>query len=78
MNPFDNCPNPFIELDLSKEELVEAYNFFQGVDLESQMLVADALDAKYSLMELINIRRTISQNTVRSNYRNTTKTIHHE
>ena len=53
---FDNAHNPFIELNLSKEELVEAYNFFQGVDLESQMLVADALDAKYSLMEVINIR----------------------
>jgi hypothetical protein len=54
MNPFDNCPNPFIELDLSKDELVEAYNLFQGVDPESQQLVIQALDAKYSLMELIS------------------------
>ena len=26
MNPFDNSPNPFIELDLSKAELVLTQN----------------------------------------------------
>lgn len=49
MNPFDNSPNPFIELDLCKQELAEAYEFFAGVDPEGQALVAEALDRKYRL-----------------------------
>lgn len=49
MSPFDNSPNPFIELDLCKQELAEAYEFFAGVDPEGQALVAEALDRKYWL-----------------------------
>jgi hypothetical protein len=51
---FDNSPNPFVELDLNKEELVEAYGFFADVDPEAQSLVISAMDMKYSLMELVN------------------------
>jgi|TARA_R110002126_G_scaffold29059_4_gene96476 hypothetical protein len=50
--PFDNADNPFLQLNMSKVELIEAYSFFNGVDTESQLLIVDALDAKYTLGEL--------------------------
>jgi len=49
MSAFDNSPNPFIELDLCKQELAEAYEFFAGADPEAQALVIEALDKKYRL-----------------------------
>lgn len=49
MSAFDNSPNPFIELDLCKQELAEAYEFFAGADPEGQALVIEALDKKYRL-----------------------------
>jgi len=52
---FDGHPNPFIQLNLSKDELAEAYAFFHGVDSEGQLLVIEALDRKYSVLDLINI-----------------------
>lgn len=50
MSAFDNSPNPFIELDLCKQELIEAYEFFSGVDPHGQALVIEALDRKYRLL----------------------------
>ena len=50
---FDESTNPFIDLDLSYPELVEAYIFFDDCDPDAQRMVADALDKKYSLRHLI-------------------------
>ena len=52
MRIYDNTPNPFIELDLCKDELVEAYGMFAGHDPEAQQLIIEALDRKYSVEEL--------------------------
>jgi hypothetical protein len=52
MKIYDNTPNPFIELDLNKDELVEAYGMFAGYDREAQDLIIEALDRKYSVEEL--------------------------
>lgn len=52
MRIYDNTPNPFIKLDLCKDELVEAYSLFAGVDPEAQDLIIEALDRKYSVEEL--------------------------
>ena len=50
--PFDNSANPFIDLDLCKDELVEAYAFFADADPVAQRMVIEALDRKYSVEEL--------------------------
>lgn len=52
MRIYDNTPNPFVELDLNKDELVEAYGLFAGCDPEAQELIIEALDRKYSVEEL--------------------------
>ena len=52
MRIYDNTPNPFVELDLCKDELVEAYAFFADADPEAQDLIIEALDRKYSVEEL--------------------------
>ena len=44
--------NPFIINGLDKEELVEAYIFFAGIDIEAQEMVIEAIDRKYSIEEL--------------------------
>lgn len=44
--------NPFIVNDLNKEELVDAYCFFAGIDIEAQEMVIEAIDRKYSIEEL--------------------------
>jgi hypothetical protein len=52
MKPYDHTENPFIELDLCKDELVEAYALFADADPEAQHLIVEALDRKYSVEEL--------------------------
>jgi len=54
--PFDNSPNPFLQLNLSIEEIVEAYIFFSDADHEAQLLVIEALDKSYNVRDLINFR----------------------
>lgn len=56
MTPFDNSANPFVDLNLCKDELVEAYIFFHDVDNVAQQMVIEAIDRKYTLEELFNIR----------------------
>ena len=44
--------NVFIDLNLDRDELAEAYEFFDGVDREAQALIGEALDKRCILVGL--------------------------
>lgn len=52
MNIYNNTPNPFLQLKLSLDELVEAYAFFADADPVAQRLVIEAIDRRFSVEEL--------------------------
>ena len=52
--------NLFIDLNLDRDELAEAYVFFDGVDPEAQALIGEALDKRCILVGLRQPSRLVN------------------